>query len=463
MKKYERYKRMIRLMASLILVAVLVAIYMEIWYKLISPATGVWYWRRGNWVIMGLYTALILFFSTMYGGFRLGDLEKGNVIYSQILSLLIVNFITYIQVALLAYRFPPLWIFLLLTMCDAVIIAIWAQIYAMIYRRMFPPRRLLLVYGQSHALELLGKLRQREDRYQIEKIVSAEIGEEAVMNMVEAYDGVILCDIPTPVRNFILKACFERSIRVYMTPKISDILVRTSRELHTFDTPLLLSRNNGLTIEQQMGKRCLDVAVSMCMILLVSPLMLVTAAAVKLYDGGNVLYRQKRLTLNGREFYVYKFRSMRMDAEKDGVARLASENDDRITPVGKLIRMTRMDELPQLWNVLRGDMSLVGPRPERPEIAKEYETWLPQFKSRLKVKAGLTGYAQIYGKYNTTPYDKLKLDLTYIQNYSFILDLKLLLLTVKILFMKESTEGVSSSEGKPGQQAGGWKHKDGNA
>ena len=131
-----------------------------------------------------------------------------------------------------------------------------------------------------------------------------------------------------------------------------------------------------------------------------------------------------------------------MDAEKDGVARLASEHDDRITPVGKIIRMTRMDELPQLLNVLKGDMSLVGPRPERPEIAAEYETWLPQFKSRLKVKAGLTGYAQIYGKYNTTPYDKLKLDLTYIQNYSFIMDLKLILLTVKILFMKESTEGV---------------------
>lgn len=459
MKKYERYKRAIRLTASLILVAALVLVYRKAWYGFISPSTGVWYWRRGNWVIMGLYSALILFFSTMYGGFRLGDLEKGNVIYSQILSLLIVNFITYIQVSLLAYSFQTLWIFLVLMVCDAVIITAWAQIYAVIYRRLFPPRRLLLVYGQLHALELLGKLRQREDRYLIEKIVSAEIGEDAIMSMVEGYDGVILCDIPTPSRNFILKACFERSVRVYMTPKISDILVRTSREMHTFDTPLLLSRNNGLTVEQQLGKRCLDILVSVCMLVLISPIMLVTAAAVKLYDGGSALYKQKRLTLNGREFYVYKFRSMRMDAEKDGVARLASENDDRITPVGKLIRMTRIDELPQLWNVLKGDMSLVGPRPERPEIAAEYEAWLPQFKSRLKVKAGLTGYAQIYGKYNTTPYDKLKLDLTYIQNYSFILDLKLLLLTVKILFMKESTEGVSSSEGKPG----GWEHKDGNA
>ena len=213
-----------------------------------------------------------------------------------------------------------------------------------------------------------------------------------------------------------------------------------------FRSPLLLSKNSGPTLEQQIAKRCLDVVVSFFMLLLASPLMLLVALAVKLYDGGNIIYKQKRLTIGGKEFYVYKFRSMRMDAEKDGVARLASENDDRITPVGRLIRMTRLDEFPQLINVLKGEMSLVGPRPERPEIAEKYEEWLPQFKTRLKVKAGLTGYAQIYGKYNTTPYDKLKLDLIYIQNYSFFMDLKLLLLTVKILFMKESTEGVSSSK-----------------
>ena len=165
------------------------------------------------------------------------------------------------------------------------------------------------------------------------------------------------------------------------------------------------------------------------------------------------------MTIDGREFYIFKFRSMRMDAEKDGIARLASENDDRITPIGKIIRMTRLDELPQLLNVLKGDMSLVGPRPERPEIAREYEAVLPQFKSRLKVKAGLTGYAQIYGKYNTTPYDKLKLDLTYIQNYSFVLDLKLILLTAKILFMKESTEGVSAMNKNTDEEGDIWKNE----
>lgn len=442
MKKYEKYKRLIRMLASAVVLLAETGIYMVFWYQLISPATGVWYWRKGNWVIALLYVALALFFSITYGGFRLGDLEKGAVIYSQTLSMLFVNFITYIQIALLAYSFPPVWIFAVLMTCDILIVTIWAFGYDVIYKRIFPPRRLLLCYGNKDSLALIKKMEKRKDRYRIERVIDVKKGMKEILSVVDQYEGVLLCDISTKERNIILKACFDKEIRAYMTPKISDILVRSSKELHTFDTPLLLSRNTGLTVEQQLVKRFVDVVASFMLLIIASPFMLITAIAVKLYDGGDVIYRQRRLTIHGKEFDVYKFRSMRMDAEKDGKARLASVNDDRITPVGKVIRMTRMDELPQLWNVLKGDMSLVGPRPERPEIAVEYERILPQFKSRLMVKAGLSGYAQIYGKYNTTPYDKLKLDLTYIQNYSLVLDLKLILLTVKILFMKESTEGV---------------------
>lgn len=459
MKDTGNYKRIVRLLSSIALVSVLATVYMFFWYRLISPTTGVWYWRKGNWAIGGLYIALVLFFVSMYGGFRLGDLEKGNVIYSQILSIIFVNFITYIQMALLAYRFPKVWIFLALTVSDIMIIVLWTYVYAEIYQHMFPPRRLLLVYGNENALVLLDKLKRRKDRYWIEKVIQIDEGEDVIIKLAEMYDGIVLSDIPTIARNKILKECFDRSIRVYMTPKISDILVRSSSEMHTFDTLLLLSRNNGLTPEQRMGKRFIDVVISCVLLILASPFMVVTAVAVKLYDGGTVIYKQKRLTIDGKEFYIYKFRSMRMDAEKDGVARLAAQNDNRITKIGKIIRMTRLDELPQLFNVIKGDMSLVGPRPERPEIASEYEAILPQFKGRLKVKAGLTGYAQIYGKYNTTPYDKLKLDLTYIQNYSFILDLKLILLTIKILFMKESTEGVSDSGEAHEDKVDAWKNE----
>ncbi|HIR25981.1 MAG TPA: sugar transferase, partial [Candidatus Egerieimonas faecigallinarum] len=229
-------------------------------------------------------------------------------------------------------------------------------------------------------------------------------------------------------------------------PKISDIIIRSSEMLHLFDTPLLLARNYGLTFEQKVLKRGMDIVCSLLLILVTSPLMLIATAAIRLYDHGPVLFKQKRLTIDGKEFYVYKFRSMIVDAEKDGVARLATKNDSRITPVGKVIRKLRIDELPQLFNVLSGDMSLVGPRPERPEIAAEYEQDTPEFAYRLKVKAGLTGYAQVYGKYNTTAYDKLKLDLMYIESYSILVDIKILIMTFKILFMEESTEGLDEDQ-----------------
>jgi lipopolysaccharide/colanic/teichoic acid biosynthesis glycosyltransferase len=174
--------------------------------------------------------------------------------------------------------------------------------------------------------------------------------------------------------------------------------------------------------------------------------MLVTAIAIKLYDGGPVLYKQIRCTVNQREFKIMKFRSMRVDAEKDGIARLASKNDSRITPIGKFIRKCRIDELPQLFNILVGDMSFIGPRPERPEIIEQYMEIMPEFAYRMKVKAGLAGFAQVYGKYNTSPYDKLKLDLTYIEKYSIWLDLKLMLLTLKVLLWPDSTEGVESEQ-----------------
>jgi lipopolysaccharide/colanic/teichoic acid biosynthesis glycosyltransferase len=173
---------------------------------------------------------------------------------------------------------------------------------------------------------------------------------------------------------------------------------------------------------------------------------MVAVAIVIRRDGGPAFYRQCRLTNDGKRFNVLKFRSMRVDAEKDGVARLATEKDDRITSVGHFIRKCRIDELPQLINILRGDMTIVGPRPERPEIAEKYEQELPEFSLRLQAKAGLTGYAQVYGKYNTTPYDKLRFDLMYIENYSILLDLKLMILTLRIIFSKESTEGIDIAE-----------------
>ena len=202
-------------------------------------------------------------------------------------------------------------------------------------------------------------------------------------------------------------------------------------------------------------KRLTDIILSFIGIVVLAVPMLFISIAIKIDDPGPVFFTQKRVgqKKNGQLTYfsLYKFRSMKMDSEVKG-AQLAKKEDDRITPVGKLIRRIHFDELPQIFNILKGDMSLVGPRPERPEIAALYSERIPEFDYRLKVKAGLTGYAQVYGKYNTTPYDKLKLDLTYIETYSLKLDLKLLMLTFKILFQKENTEGVEAWQKTAGQE-----------
>lgn len=272
-------------------------------------------------------------------------------------------------------------------------------------------------------------------------------GVEAVKKeILGEYGAVVLWDIPVSDRNYLLKFCYSRSIRVYMMPKISDVLVKGADQLHLFDTPIYLTREYALKVEQRVAKRLIDLICSVLLLVITSPFMVITAIAIKVHDGGPVFYKQIRCTMGRREFYILKFRSMKVDAEKDGVARLATKNDERITPVGKFIRATRIDELPQLLNILKGEMSFIGPRPERPEIIDQYMEEMPEFAFRMKVKAGLAGYAQVYGKYNTTPYDKLKLDLTYIEQYSVWLDLKLMLLTLKILIKPESTEGVDSTQ-----------------
>ena len=226
-------------------------------------------------------------------------------------------------------------------------------------------------------------------------------------------------------------------------PRIGDVIMSGAKRIHLFYLPMLMVERRTLSPEFEFTKRLADILISGLALIILSPLMLITAAAIKLTDKGPVFYRQVRLTKDGKKFNILKFRSMRVDAEKDGVARLSTgANDDRITPVGKIIRACRLDELPQLINVLKGEMSIVGPRPERPEIADQYEKEMPEFRLRLQVKAGITGYAQVYGKYNTTPYDKLQMDLMYIAHPSISQDLAIMFATVKILFMPESTEGI---------------------
>lgn len=443
-KTRERYKRLIKLSFAAVMLLGLCMLYAVAWSGYYNKAIlQAPFYRRGNWMMILIYGILLAFFMNTYGGFKIGYLKNGNLIYSQIMAVLFTNLVTYLQVAVIDRRLVNPAYLLPMTGLELIFIVVWTMIFQMVYRNMFPPRRMLFIEGDRKDYHLMDKINAREDKYQICEVVSYKKNLETIKKKMELYDAVVIGDMPSHERNLLLKYCYISGIRSYSVPKISDVLLRSSDELNLFDTPLLLSRNMGLSVDQEWMKRAEDLLIATLMLLVFSPIFVLAAVGIKCTDRGPVFYKQERLTKDGKHFMIYKFRTMVVDAEKMSGPVLASERDPRILPIGKILRATRMDELPQILNILKGEMSLVGPRPERPELAAEIEREIPEFRYRLKVKAGLTGFAQVYGKYNTNSYDKLKLDLMYIRKYSLMLDLKLILMTPKIMFLKESTEGVS--------------------
>lgn len=449
--KKDRYKRFISFISALVLLGLLAGIFAYFWYKYYSASIVLPYYRRGNWVLIGIYFLMIWLFLKAYGGLKLGYLKKTDMLYSQIISMICANAVTYFLISLIGRKFLSAAPILIMSCVDFAFISIWTLLTGKLYFLIYPPRKLVILYGSRQAAALVLKMSQRVDKYMICESVSVHESTEKVRELIKKYEGVIICDIPAEMRNDYLKFCFENSIRAYIAPKISDIIIRGADDIRLFDTPLLLCRNYGLDFEQRLFKRTFDIVFSLVALVPALPFMLVSAIAIKLYDGGPVLYKQVRLTTNGRRFYVYKFRSMIVDAEKNGVPQLCTDEDSRITPVGRFLRKCRLDELPQLFNILKGDMSVVGPRPERPELTEQYKKEMPEFEFRLKVKAGLTGYAQVTGVYDTSPYDKLKMDLMYIENYSARMDLQIILMTLKTMLFPgktnaETEEGVLPCE-----------------
>lgn len=454
-RKRETFKRLINLCFVGICLALEIAVFAYHWEADFKPSL-VWelrdLWVKANVAEIALYGTILVFLSATYGGMRLGYQKNAEIIFSQVLSTFLANIIIYLQLSIMAHQLFVLNMFIVMMVKQTAIVLVYINVVNYLYKHIFPPRKLLLIHGNRPTKDLCGKFESRKDKYTVVRKVHIDEGYEKLCRIIEESistgecTAVVLGDISTAQRDPLLKYCYGRSIRVYLLPKISDVILMGAEELHVFDSPMLLTREYSLSMEQRFLKRTVDIVCSLILLILSSPIMLVTAIAIKLYDRGPVLYKQIRCTVDQREFYIMKFRSMRTDAEKDGVARLAQKNDDRITPIGKFIRKCRIDELPQLINILRGDMSFIGPRPERPEIIAQYMEVMPEFAFRMKVKAGLAGFAQVYGKYNTTPYDKLKLDLTYIENYSLWMDLKLMMLTLKVLFWPDSTEGVEAEQ-----------------
>ncbi|MDE6959627.1 MAG: sugar transferase [Lachnospiraceae bacterium] len=447
MDKFDQYKRLIRLGIAGVEILIETLFFAFVWLSLYNGQMRNPYENKGNLMMIGFYMLYLVVFIYMYGGMKYAYYKKGQLILSQTLGTLIANAVIYLQIIMVfgMFPFPIVWPIFALLGVEFLVILVVNQITDQVVKRIFPPRKLLLVCDLELKDNLIRKLSGRKDLYEISKCVSAKEPLYKLQMEVQSCDAMMLYGLEEQKRNILLKYCYERSIRIYVAPEITDILLRGADKVHSFDTPFLLLRNYGLSFEQRIVKRLMDISLSGILLLIGAPFMALTALAIKLEDKGPVLFRQERVTANGRKFFIYKFRSMIVDAEKHG-AQFSSKNDSRITKVGKFIRATRLDELPQLLNIIKGDMSIVGPRPERQQYIEEFCKETPEFIYRLKVKAGLTGYAQIYGKYNTTPLDKLKLDLMYIETYSILSDIRLIFLTLKIMFTKESTEGVEDGQ-----------------
>ncbi len=436
-------KRVAVFLLSVLIVVLLSAAFAWVWCNIYNIEIKLPFWRRGNHLVIILYAVILFLFAKMYNALKVGYLKRLDVFISWTITVVCTNIIEYFLMSLIDRQLLNCNALIWLTLADIVIIAAWTWFSGWAYRKLTKPRKILVIYGKYDPDEFLRKMIRRRDQFAIGEKVHVSVGQSELFKRMRRYDAVFIWDLPAEIRNNLVKFCFSHSIRCYMTPKISDIVIRGSERMHLFDTPLLVIKNSGFSAEQKFIKRLGDILISAIGIIIASPVMLIVAVCIKLYDRGPVFYRQERLTIGAKPFYIWKFRSMVVDSEKNG-AQLAKKNDSRITPVGKVIRNLHLDELPQLFNVFIGDMSIVGPRPERKEIVRKYEKEIPEFHYRMKVKAGLTGYAQVYGKYNTTPYDKLKLDMFYIENFSISLDIQLMFMTFRILFQKETSEGVES-------------------
>lgn len=417
-----------------------------VWFHYYASRLASPYYYWGNWVVVALSFFLYILFCRVYDGFLISINRISEIVYSQALASAISDFLLYVVICLLSKRLVNPLPLLGALAAQVLLAGVWAYCAHQWYFSKFPAKRTAVVYDVREGLERLVEEYGLEKKFNIRAALSVQeaLANKEILNTMET---VFLSGIHSHDRNILLKYCVDKDINVYVIPRIGDVLMSGARSMHMFHLPMLRVGRYHPSPVYLVLKRGFDILASGIATVILSPVFAVTAIAIKRYDGGPVFYKQKRLTKDGEIFEVLKFRSMRVDAEKDGVARLSTgDKDDRITPVGRVIRKVRIDELPQLLNILKGDMTICGPRPERPEIAAQYEEELPEFRLRLQAKAGLTGYAQVYGKYNTTPYDKLMMDLMYIAHPSFLQDLQIMFATVKILFMRESTEGVAAGQ-----------------
>ena len=422
---------------------------------ILSAATGIFlylithhypetdFWFKGYVVFVFLYLVIFIMFASTYRCFKIGTLRLREILFAYGITVFLTDFIMYFVLSLSAKMLLPLRHMLIYMVVQWITGGCLYLASDQLYYLLYPTREAIVICSEDmHEVTTAQKISVLKERHHISEICSEADGLEKIMEKIERYSTVFIGNIDRSIRIELTDYCFETGKRLLMMPTVEDIIFHNAYETFLGDSLVYLCRNRAFTPEQELLKRLMDIAGSLIGIVLTSPILFFSAMIIKLQDGGPIFFLQTRYTKNMKPFKMIKFRSMVVDAEKDG-AQFTVDGDKRITPFGRFMRRYRIDELPQFFNILMGDMSLVGPRAERIENVEYYMTLLPEFRYRMKVKAGLTGYAQIYGKYNTSYEDKLKMDMLYIENCSILRDWQLLFLTLNVLFTPESTEGFA--------------------
>ena len=306
MRKREQYKHLLNLTANYMMLAMETAMFAYTWYVIYYPmlAKANRPWHRGNWAVIGIYALIMYFFTRTFGGYRIGYLRITDICLSQILSIFCANGVGYLQVCLVANDYMPVHPLAMLTFAQYLVILPGVYLVRFIYTRLYPPRKMIVIYGEHSPDDLIEKINSRKDKYNVCATASVYLGYEELYTRILEYEAVVLCDLPTSMRNPILKFCFDQNKRTYITPKISDIILTGTESIHLFDSPLMLSRNHGLTIEQRFIKRAMDIVLSLIAIVISSPVLLFIGLCIKLYDKGPVFYTQERLTRGGEVFQM---------------------------------------------------------------------------------------------------------------------------------------------------------------
>ena len=402
------------------------------------------------------FAAMAVAMHAVYGGFDVGRKKSKPVISAMISGIAITDLVTYVQLEIMNVNEnyndhlilfgPDLLCLLLCYVIQVLVIILFVRIGNQLYFHFTPPRSCLLILGSPSQEEALrAKIGRYKLQWRVDDVVLYNVPD--LKNRIEKADVIFLGQVPEGAKFPLLKICYDDRKDVMCKAELEEIMLCNARPAIVDDAAFLSMDYNKATLFQRVAKRCGDIILSLLALIVFSPFILLISVLIKLEDGGPVIFRQARLTADGRPFTIRKFRTMIPHSELEDHQVSVAVDDPRITKVGSFLRRWRLDEIPQFFNILIGDMSLVGPRPEMMANVARYKMNLPSFVYREKMKAGLTGYAQIEGRYNTSAEDKLMLDMMYIESFSIWLDVKLILRTFTILLKKDSTQGFQKSPG----------------